>query len=187
MFKSKIQNPNVKINPKPKCQISKPSFVYLSFVLCYSFVICALSFVTLLSGCASLTEATKGIAGVSTKALEDNRSSAITKVFNYDYFSCYTKTLDILKHMDAYIYMQDIKKHMIAIYVSREDTTAVGLFFKEIDANNTKIEVSSLSTYAKEFVAANVASVLDKTITLGELEVRIRAEKAKQQKGLGNK
>ncbi|MDD4980143.1 MAG: hypothetical protein PHC54_02570 [Candidatus Omnitrophica bacterium] len=143
----------------------------------------------LMSGCASLTEAAKGFAGISTKVLEDNRSSAITKVFNYDYFSSYTKTLDILKRMEAYIYKQDIKKHMIAIYVSREDTTVVGLFFKEIDANNTKIEVSSPSTYAKEFISAGVFSVLDKTMTLEELEVRTRVQrqKAKEQAGLGDK
>jgi raffinose/stachyose/melibiose transport system substrate-binding protein len=42
MFKSKIQNPNVKINPKSKIQILKHSI---------GFVICALSFVILTGGC----------------------------------------------------------------------------------------------------------------------------------------
>jgi len=45
MIKSKTQNPNVKINSKSKCQMSKLGFVHLSFVLCHYFVICALVFV----------------------------------------------------------------------------------------------------------------------------------------------
>jgi len=182
MFKSKIQNPKSKINPKSKCQISKPSFIHLSFVLCHSFVICALLFVISTMGCATITEGVKGFAGVSTRALEDNRKTAITKAFNYDYFTCYTQTLDILKRMQAYIYMQSIKKHMIAIYVSEQDTTPVGLFFKEIDATNTQVEVSSLSTYAKEFISGKVFSVLDKKNTLEELEAQINAKKEQESK-----
>jgi hypothetical protein len=135
-----------------------------------------------MTGCATIEETTKGFAGVSTKVLEDNRKSAILKNFNYDYFTCYTTTLDILKRTYAYIYVQDIKKHMIAIYVSEYDTTPVGLFFKEIDANTTQIEVSSPSTYAKEFIANNVASVLDKKVTLDELEEQLRAKKQKEEK-----
>ena len=124
------------------------------------FAFCIFNFM----GCALLWEGVKGLAGVSTRALEDNRKTAITKAFNYDYFTCYTKTLDILKSMQAYIYMQSIKKHMIAIYVSEKDTTPVGLFFKEIDTANTQVEVSSLSTYAKEFISGKVFPILDKKI-----------------------
>jgi tetratricopeptide (TPR) repeat protein len=40
----KYQNPKSKINPKSECQISKPIFYHLLFVLCHYFVICALSF-----------------------------------------------------------------------------------------------------------------------------------------------
>ena len=140
-----------------------------------------------LFGCASIMEMAKGVAGVSTKTLEKNRKSAITKSFNYDYFSCYTMVLDIIKCTEAYIYAQDIKKHMIAVYVSDADTTPVGLFFKEIDKNNTRVEVSSPSTYAKEFISGKVFPVLDKTITLGELEEETRVQKAKRQQELENK
>ena len=116
------------------------------------FAICILNFI----GCARLKETAKGIAGISTKVLEDNRRYALTKTFNYDYFTCYTKVIDALKRIDAYIYVKDIKKHMIAIYVSGADTTPVGLFFKEIDKSNTQVEVSSPSTYAKELIAEKV-------------------------------
>jgi hypothetical protein len=115
-------------------------------------------------GCAALSETAKGVAGVSTKVLEEGRKNAITKTFNYDYLTCYTKILDILKQINAYIYAADINKHMIAIYVSEEDTTPVGLFFKEIDFKHTQIEVSSPSTFAKEQISAKVFSELAKNV-----------------------
>ena len=130
-----------------------------------------------LLGCATIKEAAKGFMGISTQSLEKARKDAIIKTFNYDYSTCYAKTMDVLKSMQAYIYTQSIKKHMIAIYVSEEDTTPVGLFFKEIDAANTQVEVSSLSIYAKEFISGKVFPVLDKKITLEELEAQIHAEK----------
>ncbi len=135
-----------------------------------------------LLGCATIIEGAKGFMGISTRSLEKARKDAIIKTFNYDYFTCYTKTLDILKSMSAYIYRQSIKKHMIATYVSKEDTTPVGLFFKEIDATNTQVEVSSLSTYAKEFISEKVFSVLDKRVSLEELEVQINAKKEMESK-----
>jgi len=119
---------------------------------------------TNLTGCAAITEGAKGLAGISTKSLEKARKDAIIKTFSYDYFSCYTKTLDSLKIIQAYIYTQDIKKHMIAIYVSEQDTTPVGLFFKELDVSNTQLEVSSPSTYAKELIANRVFPILEEQI-----------------------
>ncbi|MFH1655201.1 MAG: hypothetical protein ABH954_01155 [Candidatus Omnitrophota bacterium] len=130
-----------------------------------------------LLGCGTIKEVAKGFMGVSTHSLEKARKDAIIRTFNYDYFTCYTQTLDILKRIQAYIYIQSIEKHMIAIYISEEDTTPIGLFFKEIDATNTQVEVSSLSTYAKEFISGKVFSVLDKKTTLEELEAQINAKK----------
>jgi len=107
-------------------------------------------------------EGAKGFAGISTKSLEEGRKGAILKQVNYDYNTCYYKTKEFLiTHTKAYIYAQGLKKHMLAIYVSEEDTTPVGIFFKEIDAANTQIEVSSPSTYAKEFIAGKVFSILE--------------------------
>lgn len=111
-------------------------------------------------GCATIGETAKGIAGISTKALEDGRKEAIIKAFNYDYNTCYHKVKEALREKGSYIYAEDQKKQMLAIYVSKEDTTPVGLFFKEIDAANTQIEVSSPSTYAKEFIATRVSKAL---------------------------
>lgn len=125
-----------------------------------SLILLLFLFLSLL-GCSTIKEAGLGFAGISTKALEDVRGKAITKTFNYDYNTCYGKVKAALILTGAYIYAQDKHKQMIAVYVSRADTTAVGVFFKGIDANNTRIEVSSASTYAKEAVAENVFSVLE--------------------------
>lgn len=116
-----------------------------------------------LSGCATITETAKSIAGVSTKVLEDNRKTAIVKTINFDYSTPYTKTLEILTLMGASVYKQDKKSQTIAIYVSEQDTTPVGLFFKEIDQNNTQIEISSPSTSAKETIAAKLFYYLEET------------------------
>jgi len=131
------------------------NFKFLVVVLIFTFYI--LNFI----GCATIIEGAKGFAGISTKTLEKGRKTAIAKTFNYDYFTCYNKTLDILKKIDAHIYTQDIKKRMIAIYISQDDTTPVGLFFKEIEANTTQVEVSSPSIYAKERIAKRVFAMLE--------------------------
>jgi len=114
-----------------------------------------------LSGCASMKEAAKCVIGVSTKDLQDGRKDAIKKTFGYDYKTCYDKTKGILKEKGCYIYAEDAKKGMIAVYLSREDTTPVGLFFTAQDANNTQIEVSGPSTYAKEVISEKVFTALE--------------------------
>jgi len=115
----------------------------------------------ILSGCASLKETARGFAGVSTKVLEEGRKDAIMETCNLDYAACFTKTLESLKKQGAYVYSGDSKKHMIAFYVSDQNTTPVGIFFKEIDSRNTQWEVSSPSTYAKELFAKDLSDILN--------------------------
>jgi hypothetical protein len=141
------------LNPKHK------SFAHWIFGIWKLFAIWCLVLV-IFPGCASIKETAKGIAAISTKALEDNRKDAVKKTFNYDYKTSYNKVKDILTETGSYIYAQNPKKHLIAIYVSATDTTAAGIFFKEIDAAHTQIEVSSLSTYAKELIAKRISSAL---------------------------
>ena len=126
--------------------------------------------IVMLAGCATVTEGTKGFLGISTKELEKQRKNAIAKTFTYDYFTCFTKTSDILKSINAYIYKKDIKDKMIAIYVSSEDTTPVGIFFKEISASSTQIEVSSSSSPAKELIAKRVFLALEEPVKTQEKE-----------------
>jgi len=119
-------------------------------------VICVFLCSVLAISCSTMKETAKGIAGTSTKVLEEGRANAITKDFRYDYFTSYTKSLDALKEMGAYIYTQSLKGHMIAVYVSKRDTTPVGIFFKEIGADNTSVEVSSPSLTAKGLISARL-------------------------------
>jgi hypothetical protein len=113
-----------------------------------------------LAGCATLKEAARGFAGISTKALEENRKDALKKDFPYDYKTCYDKAKKFISESESYIYDEDAGKKMIAIYLSEEDTTPVGIFFKEITSNSTQVEVSSASTFAKEFIAGKLFKAL---------------------------
>jgi hypothetical protein len=148
------------------------------------FILPVILFITvnILSGCASFKEIGKGIAGISTKVLEENRESALKKSFALSYNDSYQKVKDILskgaldeKKLEIpgstpVIYADDRDKKMIAIYLSSLDTTPVGIFFTEKEAE-TLVEVSSPSTYAKEEIAKRIFSRLDstkKTTTLGE-------------------
>ena len=122
------------------------------------FLLCFLSGVW---GCASIKEMAMGFMGISVRSLEKARKDAVSQNFNYDYLAAYTKTLDVLTKIKAYVYSKNIKKHLIAIYVSEDDTTPVGIFFKEIiDKGSTQIEVSSPSSYARDLISAKLFSAL---------------------------
>ena len=136
----------MKIRLKNVKQLLRNSLLVICVFLCSVFAI----------SCATMKETAKGMAGTSTKVLEDGRVNAIVKNFNFDYFTGYTKSLDALKEMGAYIYTQSLKGHMIAVYVSRRDTTPVGVFFKEIGVDNTLVEVSSPSLTAKALISARL-------------------------------
>jgi len=128
-------------------------------------------------GCASITEMARGFMGFSVRSLEKARKDAISKNFNYDYFTVYTKSLDALKEIQSYIYTKNIRKHLIAIYISEQDTTPVGIFFKEIDKDNTQIEVSSPSTYARDLISAKLFSALEIKPTVSTLEEKSQETK----------
>ena len=127
------------------------------------FAVFVMSFM-LLAGCAATKEAFKGVAGVSTKVLYDTRDDAAKKTFACDYNSCYGMVKAALLKQGAYIYAEDKAKHMIAVYLSNEDTTPVGIFLTAMDAGNTRVEVSSGSAYAKEVVSIAVFSDIDKAL-----------------------
>ena len=130
-----------------------------------------------LYGCSSLKEDVRGFTGVSTKILEDDRENGMKITFKHDYNSCYRKIMDVLVLNKCYVYANDPRKDMIAIYVSEEDTTPVGIFLKTIDGNTTLIEITSPSTYTKETISKVVFSAFDKeplvlTQKKGQLEVK---------------
>ena len=139
----------------------------------FSFTLTATCFfLSTVLGCSTVKEATKGFLGVSTQVLEDNRKEAIKESFAVDYDNCYAKVKDILKEKakekakekgkesenenGSYIYAEDHQKKMVAIYLSETDTTPVGIFFTDEGNSHTMIEVSSPSTYAKEYIANKI-------------------------------
>lgn len=109
-------------------------------------------------GCATVKEISKGFMGVSTQVLDQKRKDALKKSFALGYNDCYAKVKGILnlKDKEAYIYAEDPKKKMIAVYLSSTDTTPVGIFFTEQAGPNTLIEISSSSIYAKEEIANRI-------------------------------
>ena len=114
--------------------------------------------VFLLAGCASFTEGIKGFVGISTRVLEEGKGEAIKlKPINCDYATVDRKIRSALKKNGSYIYAQDAKKGMIAIYVSSKDTTPVGIFLVKINDTTTQIEITSPSTYAKKLIADQVS------------------------------
>jgi hypothetical protein len=133
-------------------------------------------------GCASIKEMTRGLMGVSTRSLEKARKNAVSKNLNYDYSTAYTKTLDALKEMQAYIYRKNISKYMIAIYVSDKDTTPVGIFFKETGKDTTQIEVSSPSSYARDVISAKLFSALSGNPIIAESAAKPLELKSKMKK-----
>jgi len=114
----------------------------------------------LAGGCAQVKEACRGIAGTSTKILEEHVSDAIAKEFAFDLATCTLKTRQALTAAGSYVYAEDAKRQLIAVYVSESDTTPVGLFFKEKGKSRTQILFSSPSTYARELIAGRVEKAL---------------------------
>ena len=141
---------------------------------------CLLSFV--LSGCATVKEMGKGFAGISTKVLEDTRKDALKRSFPMDYDSSYAEVKKILGKKEgqgpgqegtgSYIYAEDPAKKMIAVYVSEADTTPVGIFFTVERKNKTLIEISSPSTYAKEYIAKNIFTGIDELLKPAQEETK---------------
>lgn len=133
------------------------------------FIVCCLMLL-FLTGCARLKECAKGFAGISTKVLENSRKDALKDIVAHDFDTAYDKTKEILVGREAYIYAQDRKKGMIAAYISKDDTTPVGIFLEVMDLDHTRIEVSSPSVYAKEFISALIFGYFNPENSSGDVQ-----------------
>jgi len=144
-------------------------------------VICSMLSAVLL-GCATVKEAAKGFAGVSTQVLEDKRKEALRESFAISYDKAYSLVNDILKEekldketnllQRSYIYAQDPQQGMIAIYLTETDTTPVGIFLSEDGKERTLIEISSPSTYAKEEIAKRIFGGIKAALKTGSQEIK---------------
>lgn len=121
-----------------------------------STVIITLCAALAVSGCCTPPREILKIAiGNSTRSIELARPNALTKVVGYSYGTCYVKTETLLKKMPN-ISVYATNEDMIAVYYNSVNVTPVGVFFTEIDANHTRIEIASESPDAKEYVSKSV-------------------------------
>jgi len=134
----------------------------------------------LLSGCAGVREVCKGVAGVSTKILEDTRKDSLSKVIKYDLITCHNRIKSILKEAGSYIYADDLSKDMLALYVSEEDTTPVGVFLTQRSKGSTLVEVSSPSTYGKEKIAKLLFDNLNRELNEQTKKGQVNATQTKE-------
>ena len=109
-----------------------------------------------LPGCA-LLGATCAFLGTPIKTLQQEKIK-YTKVVDKDIDYCYKNTLDLLKDWKAVVYDKKDKLYIAAICFNKVfnnciDTTEVAFFFKEIEANKTEIEVSSLNHRLSNFAS----------------------------------
>ena len=116
--------------------------------------------VLMLAGCATLKEGAKGFLGISTKVLDQHRSSAVIGEFDFDQQAAYAKILEALGSMSCKVYHRQAPS-MVALYVSGQDTTCVGIYSTPVSATRTRLEVSSASTYAKEYIAKRLFARLE--------------------------
>jgi hypothetical protein len=125
----------------------------------------ALLIVVGLSGCMVIdagVETTKTIWGSSTRKLEQGRNNAITKTYDKSYWDVVKASHDIAAKYYTIFKEDAVKGYMVIMGIKGAvDTTEVGVFFVELADNQTRIEITSLSTNAKRLVSKNLFHQLD--------------------------
>lgn len=120
------------------------------------------------SGCAKIMEPImeppRVLWGSSTRALEAARDQAISKTYNCDFNACYDAVLEIIKERKYVLFINQRSKERIVVLgiPGNVDTTEVGIFFSKLKTSEIKIDISSLSSTAKERVASAIFEELDK-------------------------
>ncbi|MBN2452797.1 MAG: hypothetical protein JXB40_00855 [Candidatus Omnitrophica bacterium] len=110
-----------------------------------------------LCGCATSKDVMSSLIGNSTAEIEEWRGEADIKVFDYRYEKCYAKMRRLLKEMPN-VSIYATTGDMIAVFYLTPDTTPVGVYFGEVSAKQTQVEVASPSTPAKQWIAKNLFS-----------------------------
>lgn len=104
----------------------------------------------------------KTIWGSSTRALEQARDNAITRTYDKSYWDCVRSSITYAKKHWVIFKKDEINGYMVVMGIKGSvNTTEVGIFFDELSDNQTRIEISSLSTNAKRKVAHGLFHGLD--------------------------
>lgn len=128
--------------------------------------------VILLSGCTPL-EMGRTVWGSSIRSLDKARNNAFKKIYVCRFDECFDAvlTLDRKKNDEAdlketfQVFMKDrVRSVIVAIGVfGQVDTTEVGIFFERVEDGKYSVEISSLSTTAKEKMALLVFNKLNES------------------------
>lgn len=125
---------------------------------------------TVFSGCQFLKNTAdnmwdfpKTFWGSSTRALEKARSNALTKTYDKGYWDCFRTALKIVKKKQLVVFKKDEVRGLMVIMgiPGAVNTTEVGVFFVELNDNQTRVEISSLSTIAKRLLAKTLFHEMD--------------------------
>ena len=117
------------------------------------------------SGCSIVRvpkEVLKTFWGSTTRALEEARVDAKSTIFQCAYEECFDVALDAAQKSYYEIFINDKKQqHIVVMGIKGNvNTTEVGIFFVRLSEQKIRIEVSSLSSSAKEKVADVIFSKL---------------------------
>ncbi len=137
------------------------------------FPIGLLLFCLLSCGCAQVTETAKVLWGSSTATLEEAREDGESKTFACSYEDCFDTVLRMDRDRATEdnrlptnkifdVFLKDRSQgHMVVMGISGNvNTTKVGIFFERKGIRATQIDITSLSSTAKEKVAAAVFNEL---------------------------
>jgi hypothetical protein len=95
--------------------------------------------------------------GMPADSFAKEREGALEKTFNYDYSTCYWKMNGILKAM-PHVSVYSEKYDVISLYYINPNTTQVSVYFTAVDTAHTRVEVTSESSSAKNWIAKNIFS-----------------------------
>ncbi len=125
-------------------------------------LLCLVS-VFILMGCSSVQEIGKTVWGSSTRQLEHARANAIVRVYDKSYWDCMTALVDSAIANEYVLFKRDeVRGYLVVMGIKGSvNTTEVGIFAVELNDNQTRVEISSLSTNAKRIVAKAVFDDLD--------------------------
>ena len=137
--------------------------------------------VILLVGCTPL-EVGRTVWGSSIRALDEARNEAFKKIYTCQFDQCFDAvlSLDRKESIDKeskeskeskefketfQVFLKDRVRSVIVVIgiTGQVDTTEVGIFFTRIDDGKYRVEISSLSTTAKEKVALLVFNKLNES------------------------
>ncbi len=119
-----------------------------------------------LNGCAVYNggvETAKTIWGSSTRALENDREQAIANTYNKNFWEVLRGSLEAARKQGYVVFKKDeVKGYLVLMGIPGSvNTTEVGVFFVELGENETRVEVTSLSTNAKRMVSKTLFQQLD--------------------------